>query len=65
MGSLGCTFVHDTQIVVTKQRVEVTLVDHEQGHLGVELAKAPDLLILLGHEALIEHGELDEETQVR
>ncbi len=47
-----------------EQRDEVTLVDDEQLHLGIEGAKLADLLILLGDESLLEHSEFDEQRGV-
>ena len=47
--------------MLAQQLDEVTLVDHQQLHFGIERAELADLLILLGHEALLEHREFDEQ----
>jgi hypothetical protein len=51
--------------VLTEEGVKVTLVHDEKRDLGVELAKATDLAVLLRHQALLKDGELDEETTRR
>jgi hypothetical protein len=60
--SLGGSTVNDTQIVLTEEFVEVTLVDHQKGNLGVELAEAANLAVLLRDQALLQNGEFDEEA---
>jgi hypothetical protein len=48
--------------VLTEEFVEVPLVHNQKRDLGVELAKATNLAILLRDQALLENGELYEET---
>jgi hypothetical protein len=60
--SLGGSTVNDTQIVLTEEIVEVTLVDHHQRDLRIELAKTSNLAVLLRDQSLVENGEFDEEA---
>jgi hypothetical protein len=46
-----------------EEEVEViALVEDLDGHLGVKLLQAPDLAVLLGHELLVEGGDLKEQV---
>jgi hypothetical protein len=62
MVPLGGSTVHVIEIVPFQNRVKVALIDNEERDLGIELAEVTDLAILLRHQSLSEHGELDEEV---
>jgi hypothetical protein len=48
--------------VLTEELMEITLVDNHKRDLGVELAKATNLAILLGDQTLLKDSELYEKA---
>ena len=52
------------QSVLGQQGQSVPLVEKGHSDIGIELGEAPDLAVLLRHQALVQRGHLDEQARL-
>jgi hypothetical protein len=60
--SLSGSTIHDTQVVLTKELMKVTLVYDEERELRIEITEAANLAVLLGRQTLFENRQLNEQA---